>query len=316
MSIVSNAGGGSSERPNSENAPYFHSWRNPLCNRRDRWETSGGKIAAASQIEGCLVRIWESLKWYFRLSGIRGVCATVLFRLIGRPRHLTTRPPGSKSPVSLRMDTSDLCAYYDILICRTRRYDPEELDFNPATIVDAGAHIGIASILFARRYPLAKIIAIEPEPSNFALLLKNTASYKNILPICAALWKEDGEVTLGSCNVHPKGAFQVVEKGETRARAMTIETLMRETGIQSIDILKVDIEGSEKEVFASCSWIDNVGVIAIELHDRVRAGCRSTVETAARDFRSMERGEVTFFMRKNHPSTAGFKKYVRAAAPR
>jgi FkbM family methyltransferase len=212
------------------------------------------------------------------------------------------------------MDTSDFCAYYDVLICRTRRYDPEGLDFNPATIVDAGAHIGMASILFALRYPSAEIIAIEPEPSNFALLLKNTASYKNILPICAALWKEDGEVTLGSSNVHPKGAFQVVENGEIRARAITVETLMRETGIQSIDILKVDIEGSEKEVFASCNWIDNVRVIAIELHDRVMAGCRSTVETAAKDFRSVEQGEVTFFLRQNHPSTARAEGYTRAAA--
>lgn len=236
-----------------------------------------------------------------------------LFRFLGWPRQLTTTPPGSKSPVSLRMDTSDFCAYCDVLICQTRRYDPEGLDFSPATIVDAGAHIGMASILFARRYPLAKIIAIEPEPSNFALLLKNTASYKNIVPICAALWKEDGEVTLGRSDVHVKGAFQVVENGEIRARAMTMETLMRETGIQSIDILKVDIEGSEKEVFDTCNWIDNVRVIAIELHDRVRAGCRSAVETAARDFQSLERGEVTFFLRQDHPSTTSAKGYARAA---
>ena len=241
------------------------------------------------------------------------MCATASFRLLGQPRLLRTTPPGSKSPVYLRMDTSDFCAYYDVLIAKTKQYSLEGLTFSPATIVDAGAHIGMASILFARRYPLAKIIAIEPEPSNFALLLRNTSSYKNILTFCAALWREDGEVTLGSSNVHPKGAFQIVENGETRVRAVTIDTVMRETGIQSIDILKVDIEGSEIEVFASCNWINNVHVIAIELHDRVRAGCRRTVETAARDFRSLERGEVTFFLRQHHPSTASTKGYSRAA---
>jgi FkbM family methyltransferase len=238
------------------------------------------------------------------------VCATATFRLLGQPRLLRTRPPGSKSPVYLRMDTSDFCAYYDILVAKTKQYSLEGLTFRPATIVDAGAHIGMASILFARRYPLAKIIAIEPEPSNFALLLRNTSSYKNILPVCAALWREDGEVTLGSSSVHPKGAFQIVENGETRVRAVTIDTVMRETGIQSIDILKVDIEGSEIEVFASCNWVDRVHVIVIELHDRVRAGCRRTVETAARDFRSVERGEVTFFLRQHDAST---EAYSRAA---
>jgi FkbM family methyltransferase len=238
------------------------------------------------------------------------VCATATFRLLGQPRLLRTTPPGSKSPVYLRMDTSDFCAYYDVLIAKTKQYELEGLTFSPATIVDAGAHIGIASILFARRYPLSKIIAIEPEPSNFALLLKNTSPYKNILPICAALWKEDGEVSLGNSDVHPKGAFQIVENAGTRVRAVTIDTVMRETGIQSIDILKVDIEGSEREVFASCNWIDNVHVIAIELHDRVRAGCRHTVETAAKNFRSVERGEVTFFLRQHDAST---KAYSRAA---
>jgi FkbM family methyltransferase len=259
------------------------------------------------------VRIWESLNWYLRLGGIRAVCATATFRLFGQPRLLRTTPPSSQSPVYLRIDTSDFCAYYDVLIAKTRQYDLEGLPFSPATIVDVGAHIGMASIFFARRYPAAKIIAIEPEPSNFALLLKNTSSYKNIVPVCAALWREDGEVTLGRSNVHPKGAFQIVENGEIRVRAVTIDTLMRETGIQSIDILKMDIEGSEKEVFASCNWIDTVRAIAIELHDRVRAGCRRTVETAARDFRSVEQGEVTFFLRQHRPSAAGAKGYSRAA---
>jgi FkbM family methyltransferase len=211
------------------------------------------------------------------------------------------------------MDTSDFCAYYDILISKTKQYELEGLTFSPTTIVDAGAHIGIASILFARRYPLSKIIAIEPEPSNFALLLKNTLPYKNIVPICAALWREDGEVTLGSSNVHPKGAFQIVENGEIPARAMTMDTLMRETGVQSIDFLKVDIEGSEKEVFASCEWLGSVRVVAIELHDRVKSGCRCAVETAARDFRSVERGEVTFFLQQHQPSAASGKAYGRAA---
>jgi FkbM family methyltransferase len=173
--------------------------------------------------------------------------------------------------------------------------------------VDAGAHIGMASILFALKYPRARIIAIEPESSNFAALVRNTAPYKTITPIQAALWREDGEVTLGPSNAHPKGAFQIVENGRERVRAINMDTLMRETGIASIDLLKMDIEGAEIEVFESCPWIGNVRVIAIELHDRLRPGCSSVVKNAARGLRFDQEGEVTFI---EQPSAQPHDRYL------
>src|ERR1022692_1367843 len=240
---------------------------------------------------------WQGLKWYYEVCGSRGVCAVTSFRLCGRPRELAIVPLQSNHPVFLRIDTSDLCAYRDVLIFRSKSYDPGIPGFSPGTIVDAGAHIGMASILFALKYPTARIIAVEPEPSNFAALVRNTAPYKTITPIQAALWREDGEVTLGASNAHLKGAFRIVENGRQQVRAITMDTVMRETGIDSIDLLKVDIEGAEVEVFESCPWIRNVRVIAIELHDRVRPGCSSVVKSAANDLHCKQQGEVTFFDR-------------------
>jgi len=179
-------------------------------------------------------------------------------------------------------------------VCGEKQYDPGVPDFSPRMIVDAGAHIGMASISFACRYPRATIIAVEPEPSNFAVLLRNVAPYKKIVPVKAALWKEDGEVCLGASDVHPKGAFQIVEHGQIQVRAVTVRTLMRELRIPSIDLLKLDIEGAEKEVFESCDWIESVRTIALELHDRVKPGCRAAVQAAARSFRFEDRGDVTF----------------------
>jgi FkbM family methyltransferase len=243
------------------------------------------------------VSIWAGLKWYHELCGVRGVFELASFRVFGRPRELSIATPGSNNPVYLRMDTSDFCAYRDVLIFQDKQYVPEASDFSPATIVDVGAHIGMASILFAHKYPSATIIAIEPEPSNFTALVRNTFPYTNIVPIQAALWKENGHVSLGKSKAHPKGAFEVVEGGAERVRAITMETLMREMGISSIDLLKMDIEGAEREVFKDCAWIKHVGVIAIELHDRLKPGCRSAVETAAVGFRSDQRGDVTFFVK-------------------
>jgi FkbM family methyltransferase len=245
------------------------------------------------------VSLWQGLKWYYELCGARGVLAVSSFRLCGRPRELAIVPLQSTHPVYLRIDTSDFCAYRDVLIFRTKSYDPAISDFNPKTIVDVGAHIGMASISFALQYPAARIIAIEPEPSNFAALVRNTAPYKTITPIHAALWRQDGEVTLGPSNAHPKGAFAIVENGIQRVRAITMETAMREAGIDSIDLLKVDIEGAEIEVFDSCPWMVKVRVLAIELHDRIRPECISVVKNAARDLSCDERGEVTFFAQQS-----------------
>jgi FkbM family methyltransferase len=208
-------------------------------------------------------------------------------------------PVQSNHPLYLRIDTSDFCAYRDVLIFQSKSYDPGLPEFSPKTIVDAGANIGMSSILFALKYPTARIIAIEPEASNFAALLRNTAPYTTITPIRAALWRSDGEVTLGPSNAHPKDAFRVEENGQQRVRAMTMDSVMREAGIDSVDLLKMDIEGAEKEVFEQSPWIRNVRVIAIELHDRIRPGCSSAVKEAATDLYCDQKGEVTFFIR--HP---------------
>jgi FkbM family methyltransferase len=240
--------------------------------------------------------LWQGLKWYYEVCSVRGVCAVASFRLCGRPRELAIVPPHANHEVYLRMDTSDFCAYRDVLVFKSKSYDPRISGFSPHTIVDVGAHIGMASILFALEFPKARIIAIEPERANFAALIRNTAPYKAITAIQAALWREDGEVTLGASNAHPKGAYQIVENGPLRVRAITMDTMMCETGINSIDLLKVDMEGAEVEVFESCPWIRNVRVLAIELHDRVRPGCSAAVNNAtAKDFLCHHEGEVTVF---------------------
>lgn len=241
---------------------------------------------------------WRGLKWYYEVCGIRGIGAVGSFRLCGRPRELSIAPCGSQPRVYLRIDTSDFCAYRDVLLFATKSYDPCIPNFIPTTIVDVGAHIGMASIFFALRYPTARVIAIEPEESNFAALVRNTSSCKRILPIRAAVWHQNEEVSLGASNAHPKGAFQIVDNGAQRVRAITMDTLMSQTGINSIDLLKFDIEGAEVEVFQSCPWIEKVRVISIELHDRLRPGCTPAVHNAAKDFRCRQQGEITFFERQ------------------
>ena len=240
--------------------------------------------------------VLQGVNWYYELCGIRGLFTIASCRVFGKPSELVVVPPKTLHPVYLRIDTSDFCSYRDVLVSKTKSYEPNIPDFDPKVIVDVGAHIGMASILFALRYPSAKIIALEPEESNFAALLRNTAGYRAIMPVRAALWRQDGEVTLGPSRAHVKGAFEIKQNGSQRVRSLTMETLMREIRIDSIDLLKMDIEGAEKEVFDHCPWINKVHVLTIELHDRLQAGCTQAVRRACQEFAIEERGEITSFL--------------------
>ena len=66
---------------------------------------------------------------------------------------------------------------------------------------------GFASIYFANKYPGAKIIAIEPEQSNFELLKDNIAPYPNIIPIQAALWHKNEEINLIDPGLGKSGVY-------------------------------------------------------------------------------------------------------------
>src|SRR5262249_17917985 len=124
------------------------------------------------------------------------------------------------------------------------------------------------------------------------------------IPMRAALWDTDCEVRLGSSDVHPKGAFQIMKNGNIPVRALAMEKQLRETRFQSINILKMNIKGSEKEEFGRWPWIDTVRTIIIECHDRVRPECRSTVEAAARGFSITERGDVILLLRRDSQSSS------------
>jgi FkbM family methyltransferase len=221
------------------------------------------------------------------------------YRLLGQPKEISAHPPGIRNSVRLRVKTSDESTYAQILLWGQYAFD---LPFVPKVIVDAGANIGMASIYFANKYPGAKIIAIEPEASNFDLLARNSRPYPAIIPVHAALWNRDGEISVGEPDpaIGESGnwAFVTREGPGAKVRAITMLTLMKEMQIQSADLVKIDIEGAEKEVFESGDWMKRVRSLMIEIHDRYRPGCSDAVEAAAQGFSKAQRGETTLFVRR------------------
>jgi FkbM family methyltransferase len=242
----------------------------------------------------------DGLHSNYQLFGLPGVVGTAGCRIFGWPREITVQPTAARYPIHLRLRTSDVSLYSDVLL--GQEYLVDLPGFHPETIVDVGANNGMSAVFFANTYPEARIIAVEPEHSNYAMLLKNTSEYSNVTAVNAALWNEDGYVNLGlpegakkKADYH-RWAFQVAARG-SRVRAVRMETLLAESGIEKVDLLKIDIEGAEKEVFQNCPWIDRVSVIMVEIHERMRVGCENAVASATRDFRRFEHGETTVFVR-------------------
>jgi FkbM family methyltransferase len=233
-------------------------------------------------------------------------------KLSQRPWVERAVPPGAKSPAFIRFQSSDYATFVKIFI--DREYEVP-LSKEPTAIIDAGANVGFASIFFAIKYPQARIIAIEPEPSNFAQLQRNVAPYPNIIPVQAALWFESATLDLldpgsGSWAFQArKNSSDDKHRSIGSVQGLTISDVMKAHKLDAVDILKIDIESGEKEVFsANTAWTNNVGVIMIELHDRFRDGCSQSFYSATKDFdQKMQQGENVILLRSEYAAAAPAK---------
>ncbi len=222
------------------------------------------------------------LKLYYLFKNYGFSHGMWLYLVVGRRPYF--RVKGVKHHIHLRSATTDIQTFEQVFI--TKEYDfPPGCD--PSVIIDAGANIGLASAYFANQYPGARIIAIEPEASNYQMLKKNSALYKNVSPVKAALWNKDGELHVKD-NGNGEWAFTVSsdeEESREKVQAVSIPYLMQAYEIPAIDILKIDIEGAEKELFTSNyeNWLPFVRVLVIELHDQYKQGCsRQFFETISK----------------------------------
>ena len=248
----------------------------------------------------------EAFEAYYRLFGFRGVLLAAKARSLHQQTEVTIATPGVKHPVHLRLRTSDVGVFRQVLV--TREYDAE-FRKNPCVIIDAGANIGLTSVFYANKYPDATIISVEPESSNFEILKKNTELYPNITAVHAALWKGNGQISVVDPGQGHYG-FRTVESADAARPAnrrnpvpsVTVDHLMEVYGLKFVDILKIDIEASEKEVFEnSAGWIERVGVVVVELHDNVKAGCSRSVYLATKDFQlEWRKGETVFLAKEEY----------------
>lgn len=170
-------------------------------------------------------------------------------------------------------------------VCFTGRYEPQETALVKAllqpgmTFLDVGANWGYFSLLGAfLAGPSGRVISLEPEPRLFACLEKNAARNGFAQIRCLSLAAADREGSLQFAGFSDDqsnwGISRLVARDAAPASTFAVPTqsldrLLDELGVASVDLLKMDIEGAEGFALAGLERTlreQRVSRLLLELH--------------------------------------------------
>jgi FkbM family methyltransferase len=125
-------------------------------------------------------------------------------------------------------------------------------DVQARTIVDLGAHIGLATLRLLARRPDAHVIAVEADPRLVGRLRRNVASLP-VTVVHAAIAGASGSRTLYRSDDSAWGNAlrrTLPWQQGVEVPALSLGDLLEQQGLAEVDLLKVDVEGAEWELFA------------------------------------------------------------------
>jgi len=174
------------------------------------------------------------------------------------------------------------------------------------TILDCGANIGAETMRFRMHYPGAEIISIEADPENAAVLKQNYSTDPLTTVVEGGVWFENSTLSVRrDPHGSPEGSSVTAGSADgVRIPAFSVAHLMALRNWKTIDILKLDIEGAEYELFNhDTSWLARVNAVIFEVPDSDRAG---TLQLMFEKFRDLEWngsacGENLILIRRNLP---------------
>ena len=143
-------------------------------------------------------------------------------------------------------------------------------------IVDAGAYIGVTSFFFAKTFPTASILAIEPSAQNYAMLEKNSRELPNIHVMNAAVGPKGKALKVTDPDMGEWGyRTELIKQGDESLPTQSLQfgDLPDLSKSQFPFICKLDIEGAEQYLNES-DWdeIMKYSIVIIEPHDWMLPG--------------------------------------------
>lgn len=193
-------------------------------------------------------------------------------------------------PLALRSHTTDISVLNEILV--SGGYDAllRHPLRDPKLIVDLGANTGLVDRWLLERYPNSRIVAVEPEPGNYACLVENVARLA-VKTVPAAIGARERKILLHTSS--GEHGFTMVGEPALGSRAVEVPVVTMESilgGAEVIDLLKVDIEGAEEELFSDCAaWLGKVQMLLVECHgDYKLKNLTEALDRAGGNFKLLE----------------------------
>lgn len=208
-------------------------------------------------------------------------------------------------PIRLRVGTTDRLVYQQVF--ENEQYNCIVGIHDYRHIIDAGANIGCTAVYFKDRHPDALVTCVEPDPSNFAMLLENTQAntiveseygcHRIASCVLGGLWDrecvgylKDGGAGLWSMKTSDRDEPPLIHS--TRVHLFPIDRLIR-TDLRP-RLVKMDIEGAEFQVFKDHRWMHHVDVLAVEIHNQEAANMMTeALEKCGRNVKVWSVGEIT-----------------------
>jgi FkbM family methyltransferase len=178
-------------------------------------------------------------------------------------------------------------------------------------IVDAGSNIGLTSIFFKKNYPAAIIMSIEADENNFNHQKKNIElnGFKNTVKLFRnALWKNNTDILYISNDFRDGESWSksvsLDQNGNSSVKALTIRDIKNLYNKEDIiDILKIDVEGAEAELFSDQDFVmvlkTSVKFLCLEIHDELNIRQKIYETFSKIDFSYQAIGEVCFCVNNN-----------------
>jgi FkbM family methyltransferase len=227
------------------------------------------------RLGGMLKRRWdERLRYPRKRDWLWSLYGRLLRRsgsrlpFAGRVRGVQVR--GADGELHVRLGTTDWLVLEEIYF--KGEYDglfAHDLG-DVRTVVDLGANVGLSIRLWLSKFPGARVLGVEPDAANAAVAARNIgADAARVQLVHACVAATPGTVTLD--RREGEWAFTMRDAasgGGPAIPALTIPQLLDQFGVDGpIDLLKCDVEGAERDLFADCAgWIGRFRNLVVELH--------------------------------------------------
>lgn len=156
---------------------------------------------------------------------------------------------------------------------------------NTKSVLDVGANVGLFAAACKLRHPAAIVHSYEPNPEIRDLFVRNVSSFR-CSPYPFAIGKADGFAQMGIPESSLFGRTSIADwASPCNERTVSVRSLTSAVdALGGADLLKLDCEGAEWELFETVDVWRRIAAITMEYHLWAKAGAtESTITSAVQD---------------------------------